>query len=287
MPALYRAATIATDIACNTLGRRRVVRISRLVYLRARRDTPNGLDGNGERNLQGWIMSLSSPGEPLHVVDVGANIGQWSTAMLNAARLTDRLDDLDLHAFEPSLYTFGRLSETLSGQRVILRQAALGESAGTSVLYVIEQGSSTNSLYKLPWAPKDSGTEEVMVTTLDRYVDQNGLDHLTLVKIDTEGNEIAVLRGARSLLASQRISVIQFEYNRLWVCSRSFLRDAFELLLPFGYQLGKLSARGIEFYSGWDSDLETFVQSNYVACPPNVAQSLPTVSWWKTGEKLV
>lgn len=282
MSAFYRAATIATDVACNTLGRRRIVRISRLVYFRARRDTPNGLYGNGELNLQRWIMNLSSAGERIHVVDAGANIGQWSTAMLNAARLTHRLDDLDLHAFEPSSYTFGRLSEAFSGQKVILRQAALGEKAGSSVLHVIEQGSSTNSLYELPWAPKGRGTEEVTVTTLDGYANQSGLDHLTLVKIDTEGNEIAVLRGARSLLASQRISVIQFEYNRLWICSRSFLRDAFDLLLPFGYRLGKLSACGIEFYSDWDSDLETFVQSNYVACPEKVAECLPTVSWWKT-----
>ena len=38
-----------------------------------------------------------------------------------------------------------------------------------------------------------------------------------------------------------RIQVTRFEYNHRWVMSRNFLRDAFELLLPLGYELGKLT----------------------------------------------
>lgn len=282
----WRAATIATDAACSILGRRRVVRASRCVYFRARRDTPNGLYGNGELNLQRWIMNLSAGGR-IHVVDAGANVGQWSMAMLDAARRSRRLDDLDLHAFEPSSYTFGCLSEALSEHSLILRQAALGEETGSSVLHVIAPGSSINSLYQLPWAPNGSTTEEVPVTTLDEYADEAKLKHITLVKIDTEGNDMAVLRGAQSLFSAQRISVVQFEYNWMWVCARSFLRDAFELLRPLGYCLGKLTARGIKFYPDWDPDLETFVQSNYVACVAAVAERLPSVSWWKTGENRI
>ena len=76
-----------------------------------------------------------------------------------------------------------------------------------------------------------------------------------------------------------------------WPCSsstttggspRSFLRDAFELLGPLGYRLGKLTPHGVEFYPGWDAELETFVEGNYLACVPQVAERLPSVVWWKS-----
>lgn len=125
-------------------------------------------------------------------------------------------------------------------------------------------------------------TEEVATTTLDAYADHAALDQITLVKIDTEGHDLAVLRGARKLLAEHRILAAQFEYNHRWIAARSYLRDAFELLVPLGYCLGKLTPRGVEFYPGWDADLETFVEGNYVACVPQVAGRLPSVVWWKS-----
>jgi len=90
-----------------------------------------------------------------------------------------------------------------------------------------------------------------------------------------------VLQGARGLLAGHRVAVVQFEYNHRWVFARAFLRDAFDLLAGLGYQVGKLTPMGVEFYPGWDPDLETFVEGNYVACSPVAAGRLPAVRWWK------
>ena len=64
----------------------------------------------------------------------------------------------------------------------------------------------------------------------------------------------------------------QFEYNHRWILGRFFLRDAFELVQAFGYRVGKLTPRGVEFYPGWDPELETFVEGNYVACAPAAAR---------------
>jgi hypothetical protein len=124
--------------------------------------------------------------------------------------------------------------------------------------------------------------EEVATITLDSYAEQSGVARFALVKIDAEGHDLAVLRGARDLLADHRIAVAQFEYNHRWVLARFFLRDAFEFLLGLGYRVGKLTPRGVEFYPGWDADLETFVEGNYLACDPKVAAELPAVTWWKS-----
>ena len=62
---------------------------------------------------------------------------------------------------------------------------------------------------------------------------------------------------------------------------RAFLRDAFDHLTGLGYGVGKLTPKGVEFYPGWEPELETFVEGNYVACSPAAAHSLPAVRWWK------
>jgi hypothetical protein len=45
--------------------------------------------------------------------------------------------------------------------------------------------------------------------------------------------------------------------------------DAFELLGEFGYSIGKVIPGGVEFYSEWDTLLETFCENNYLACLPS------------------
>jgi FkbM family methyltransferase len=249
-------------------------------------DGPNDMDTNGEIWLQHQVVGMSLPSERLHVLDVGANVGHWSSAMLSAASRAGRLDDLDLHEFEPSAYTFTRLSEALDSPCVTLGRLSLGDQPGLSTLHVIVSGAGTNSLYESPLAGATVGTENVQTTTLDDYAERTGLDgEIALLKIDTEGHDLAVLRGARGLLASQQITILQFEYNQRWIYAHTFLRDAFELLVPLGYSIGKLTWRGVEFYPRWDVDLESFVEANYVALVPWGAARIPSVRWWKTGQQ--
>jgi FkbM family methyltransferase len=280
MPALHRAAAMTTDLACGLAGRRQVMRASRFVLMRARRDVPNDPATNGEGSLQRWVVGLSPRPGRIRVLDVGANVGRWSVAMLAAAQQAGRLADLDLHSFEPSAFTFGRLRETLREQDASLVRAALSDQAGSAVLHVAAPGAGTNSLHRPPTCVS-TATEEVPVTTLEAYADRVGIDDVRLVKIDAEGHDLAVLRGARQLFARQRICVAQFEYNHRWIYARCFLRDAFDLLQPLGYRIGKLTPAGVEFYPRWDPDLETFTEGNYVACRPEISQRLPTVTWWK------
>jgi FkbM family methyltransferase len=281
MSALRVAVAGATDLACRVTGRRPVVKAARFVFRRACLDLPNDPKNNGEARLQRWILPLASPGQTLRVLDVGANVGEWSAAMLAAAREAGRLDDLELHAFEPSSDTFARLTNLLDGQPVKLCHCALSDQSGRSVLHIVLPGAGVNSLHEPVGLGGHGDTEEVSTTTLAQYAERAGLADIALVKVDTEGHDMAVLRGARPLFAQQRIAVAQFEYNYRWVFARAFLLDAFELLGPLGYRIGKLTPGGVEFYPRWDFDLETFVEANYVACTDRAARLLPSVRWWK------
>jgi FkbM family methyltransferase len=281
MTALRQAAATCTDIACATMGRGQVVRAARFVLRRARLDVANDLTSNGESSLQQWILREFPFGRRAHVIDVGANVGRWSAAMLATARRAGRLAAVDLHAFEPSAETFGRLSRQLRGQPVRLHKAALSDHVGWAELHVVAPGAGRNSLHRQADPDPGGVTEIVATTTLDCHAEHTGADHVTLVKVDAEGHDLAVLRGGRNLIAGHRIWAAQFEYNHRWIDARAYLRDAFELFAPYGYRVGKLTPGGIEFYSAWDPELETFVEGNYVACLPGLAERLPAVAWWK------
>jgi FkbM family methyltransferase len=281
MSAFRRAAGSLTDVACDALGRQQVVRAARFVLRRACLDLPNDMRTNGELDLQRWLVGLSSAGQSLCVVDVGANVGRWSASMLEAASNAGRLDDLDLHAFEPSSYTFAQLSRAIGHRPVTLSQAALCARSGSAVLHVVAPGAGINSLHEQPEAGEESSTEMVSTGTLDEYASKAGLSSIELLKIDTEGSDLAVLRGASELLAERRIAIAQFEYNHRWVYARAYLRDVFDFLVPLGYCLGKVTPRGIEFYPRWCPELETFIEGNYIACQQWAASRLPSVKWWK------
>jgi FkbM family methyltransferase len=273
-----RVAAAATDAICRTAGRRTVIRTARYVLLRARLDFPNDMAVNGELGLQRWVLELAPSGSA-HVADIGANVGRWSRSLLDQASRSGRAADVRLHAFEPESRAYARLERSLAGTGAVLSPMALSDRSGTSAFHVVGAAAGTNSLHAPAGVPVT--TETVPTGTLDSYAAEARVPGFALVKIDTEGHDLAVLRGARGLLAQRRVAVVQFEYNHRWVYARAFLRDAFDLLAGVGYRLGKLTPRGVEFYPGWDPDLETFVEGNYVACTPVAADMLPAVRWWK------
>ena len=238
--AVRRAAAIATDLTCRAAGKRTVVRTARYVLSRARLDYPNDLSTNCQSALQRWILRFSQAGEQIHVAHVGANVGRWSESMLAAASEAGRETDLRLHAFRSGSRAFARLAETLDGRSASLSETALSDRQGTSLFYAVAPAAGTSSLYLVQEA-NPVAQANVVTTALDSYADESGVARFALVKIDAEGHDLALLRGARTLLAEHRIAVAQSEYNHRWILGRFFLRDAFEFLLALGYRVGKLT----------------------------------------------
>ena len=76
-------STRALGMMETLLGRRALWRIGRLIYQYARRDGHNNPEINGEfalhRTVSEWASRRS---EPFNVIDVGANVGYWSSHLL-------------------------------------------------------------------------------------------------------------------------------------------------------------------------------------------------------------
>ncbi len=82
------------------------------------------------------------------------------------------------------------------------------------------------------------------------------------------------------MLANHAIRALQFEYNHRWIHAKHFLKEVFDLLSPLGYEIGKITPRGIEFYSEWTAELESFREGNYLAALPEARPLFPFVKEW-------
>ena len=252
------------------LGRRLSWRLGRALYLEARGDAGWWLDfeASGEALLQRRALEhfAASPG-PLVIFDVGANVGDWTLALLDRAAAMGLADRLEVHAFEPVRSTVATLRRRIGahalGGVVRIVPEALSSAAGVMRIFVAGENEGTNSLHADPMRP---GLPEVEVParTLDQYAESLGLQRIHYLKCDAEGHDLEVLRGARRWFEAGSIAACQLEYNLRWIYARRNLRDAFEFAGELPYRVGTVTPRGIETYSAWHPELERFFDGNYV-----------------------
>lgn len=176
-------------------------------------------------------------------IDVGANVGAHALAM---ARATPRGRVL---ACEPNPTVAGRLraNVALNGlSNVSVHEVAVGEVEGSASLTVPGAQESNQGTARLSTGTAVPGSIEVPVVTLDVLAEAAGLDRLDLIKIDVEGLDMAVLRGAERALRRWR-PLLVFEYDRSsWEAAGYDLAMALGWLEDHGYRhFGALGPRGL------------------------------------------
>jgi FkbM family methyltransferase len=200
------------------------------------------------------------------ILDVGANEGSYSKAVLSLKK------DARVFAFEPHPGTYSRLSEHVSGLgNVTAINAACGREHGQLVLYDYSGsgGSVHASLHEGVIEKVHKGRSDqhfVEVIDLDTFAADRRITVIDLLKIDTEGHELEVLKGAANLLREKRIKAIQFEFNEMNVVSRVFFKDFMELLPNYKfYRLVRNGLVRIDPYLAFRCEL--FAYQNIVALP--------------------
>jgi hypothetical protein len=116
------------------------------------------------------------------------------------------------------------------------------------------------------------------VTTLDEELAARGIAEVDLLKIDAEGYDLHVLRGAERCLAARAVAVVQFEYNRPWLFARSTLGEALRLLEDHGYEVHLLRRDGLHAFD-YDREREFFGYANFVALSPAGRMRLTQAGW--------
>ena len=172
--------------------------------------------------------------------DVGANHGAYAKFMhllAPAARI---------YAFEPHPRTFAALRKNVVSPAVTLVNLALSDQAGQLRLYdfAATDGSTQASLSSAAVGlfAADMVEHEITCTTIDAFMHEHGIERIEFLKIDTEGFDINVLRGAKQALAERRIGIIQFEFIPANIAVRVTMRDFFDALPQ--YRIFRLCLNG-------------------------------------------
>lgn len=196
------------------------------------------------------------------IIDVGANQGDYSLMCSRACPGTR------IYSFEPHPKTYGSLKKNLAGKNFSCINKALGAECGVLKLfdYRDNDGSSHASLYsdvieKIHCS--DIVYHDVDIITIDSFIEEYRISKIRLLKIDAEGHELEILKGATIAINNRMIMTIHFEFNEMNVVSRSFFKDFIELLPEYDfYRLlpsGMISLK----YSPLNSEI--FAYQNIVA----------------------
>ncbi len=254
-------------------------RLGRALYMDARGDFPNDMACNGELFLQRCIVDTCLDGQnsegTLVAFDVGANRGDWTASLLAYLDLTKpAAAGVSIVAFEPDPTGWEHCRTRFErNTRVKVEQIAISSRAGKANFFRGGPAVGTNSLHYL--GDPHADVIEVKTETLADYCSREGIRRVELAKVDTEGHDCEVILGAKKLLITGSISILQFEYNYRWVFARRFLRDVFDAISGLPYRLGKLQPNHVVLFEKWHFELERFFEGNYVLIHEGAIHRVP------------
>lgn len=178
-----------------------------------------------------WLEDRLREGDVLY--DVGANVGVYSLLAVKAAP-----GPISVLAFEPAAANYAALCENLvlNGAQSLITPLplVLGESTRTGVLELTDLVAGSG-LHRLGGGTSAVFRQPVLVFALDDLLDQFPLPPPTLLKLDVDGSEAAVLAGARRTLADPmlRSAIVEVEERLSDPVQRELGAAGFELVARF------------------------------------------------------
>jgi FkbM family methyltransferase len=168
------------------------------------------------------------------IFDVGANVGAYS-------KFVKKLNQhIEIFAFEPHPTTYQRLVDNVETYGVNTYNVGVGSSEGMLKLYdyADDDGSEHASLYKDVIEEIHNGQSvchEVRIISLDAFAIEHKINRVNLLKIDTEGHELEVLKGFGTYIKANKIDMIHFEFNEMNIASRVSFKDFWDMLPNYNF----------------------------------------------------
>lgn len=186
------------------------------------------------------ISSLYKQGiRPKTVIDVGANVGQFSVAAANIFK------NSKVYAFEPNPECKKELGANASKYNDIdIRYTAVGNFNGKANFYVnsFAQASSllkmnnmfTNEFSKL----REKETIRVNIATLDNLFLDRDLDKPVFLKLDVQGSEKEVIEGGQETIKKVDYVLMEASFDPMYIGEPSFL-SLIELMKTYRFQFSR------------------------------------------------
>lgn len=228
----------------------RILNIFNNYYLRLNGyGTGWSLQSSGElKAFDNYIENIKEYKEII-VFDVGANVGKFVSHALS---------------FEPSSRAFSELSK-INDNRHKSTNMGLSSLSGIDTLYTNRFGAEISSLNRVEYQGSKSMNKEekVQLMTLDEFVYSERIDKIDYLKLDVEGHEYEVLKGAKDALNARMIKAIQFEMGPPNIYSKVFFKDFYDLLSP-NFEVYRISKSKLYPIIEYSPKLEVFLTTNYI-----------------------
>lgn len=174
------------------------------------------------------------------VIDIGANIGSESVLAASKGK------NVRVFAFEPtdSLIPLLKENRAINGffDRIEIIKKAVSNKNGI-IQFVLETESEINHISTSNFNNKK--IKNVESITLDTFIKNTSIKKINFLKIDVEGAELLVLKGAKNLLSEKKIDIILFELNKNLSNFNSTPEDIFKILKSNQYFILQFNNSGM------------------------------------------
>lgn len=222
-----------------------------------------GAGSSAKTSGESGVFRLVQGDAPV-LFDVGGHVGEYTAAFLGAH------PNGRAFVFEPSAVHFGLLQDRIGKTpHVTLQNCALGAKRSELPLY---KNADVTGLASLTQRRLDhigivmDKVEMVQVKTLDDVCAGLGVQHIDLLKIDVEGHEMDVLKGAARMFAERRIDRVQFEFGGCNLDTKTSLQDFYYFFKEVQFGIGVVQPTGrVQPLGKYDEFYEHYRTTNFVA----------------------
>ena len=151
--------------------------------------------------------------EKMIIFDVGQNMGQSTDMFLKILKIND-ISNYEIHAFEPEKKSYDVCYKKFStNKNIILNNIGLSDNNSVKQRDFYEyENNLYNSLYKIDRTHfKVKNVSQVFITSINKYCEENNINKINFLKIDTEGEEPNIIEGASHLISKNLIHYIDTE----------------------------------------------------------------------------
>ncbi len=234
-----------------------ITQLSRYIVRTYDNDCNECMTANGEEKTLQMVLSIS--GNNGVVIDVGANLGDWSS-MLIKNNYKGRLIAVD--PLSTNLSKVRNKLNLLGFTDFQLIEHALSNKEGIINFYKNKapEFCGHDSMYDM----RDIGSKEkvdcieVKCITLDQLIAQLNIDNIKFIKVDVEGGELSVLQGASKLLSLGAVDFIQIEFGHASRAARVYLHDIVNFIAQYDYKIFVIKPSGL-----LPLDFDTFTENKY------------------------
>ncbi|MGA2299013.1 MAG: FkbM family methyltransferase [FCB group bacterium] len=218
---------------------------------------------SGEIKVLNYVKrKLSGSIDEIIIFDVGANIGDYTQSVVDVFSE----NQIKVYAFEPSKQTYDKLSLRFKDNNsVIINNTGLSDISKEIELFSDSELSGLASVYNRNlkhFGKEFQNVELVSLKNIKEFCNENNIYKIDFLKLDVEGHEFSILKGAEEMFNNNQIKFIQFEFGGCNIDSRTYFQDFFYLLSD-KFRIYRILKNGLYPIENYREINEIFITTNF------------------------